>query len=181
MGDYNNEKIFDGHITCDSGHSWQVRDEILRFHEESEPLELYDQLEIDESLVSKLPDGVDESDLNDLRVALKRFIDGLDRDAYAVSGTMLLFSKLLGHTDKLFVMFSPDENELRMIQEVTAKNGVYDNFYFVRHDGFVLNPATSITRISLFNNEEADLRVYLSDVEQGTVLGKVGSKFLVLG
>ena len=179
VGDYNQDKIFDGHITCRNGHSWQVRDEILRFHKESHPEILYDKLDIDENRVSTLPDGLDEQYRRGFREGMLKFVKGLDEDIYAVTGLIVPFVKALGVTDKLFILFSENEDELRLAQEVVAKNRVYDNFFFVRHKGFILSPLTNITRISLFCDDEADTRLALAEAGNGEILTSFGNLKMV--
>lgn len=181
-GDYNDSRIVDGFVQCNNGHKWQVRDELYRLMTPIEDdSELYDPI-IPPAEEPIIPEGMSKSDLPMLRVAMSTALTKLATDKTLVLiGNSIEFLKKIDKPTTNIIVVDSDESILRKAQEISAMNGYYDNMTFVVQDSIDFHDRENYLIVSFFRHiVNTDKQILLNKSNGGTVLGKLGNRFIVL-
>lgn len=175
-GDYNDQKIFDGYVTCQFDHKWQVRDELLKLHKAlHKGEELYTDLSLDYDEKNFLSENkLTKQDLVPVYQDYSRLEQYLtSHPNVMVTGEFIPFLKRLQTLEDLLIVVDPNEGKLRKGMEVAAMNGYYQFTKFIQAEKITFVEDFQIIHLSLFGQFEGDHGVKFT--ESGKPLG---SKFV---
>ncbi len=152
-GDMTEIRIVDGLVNCYNSHSWQVREEVLRFDQENSDEEMQ-LLDYDKTGFPST-EMVGEMERGEFLTKFNEYVDSFPMDndqILKVSGSSILFFKYLKENNRKIIVTHPNEGILRQIQVLAVRKQIYNNMAFIRAYDATLN--SSVNNLYLFFKKE---------------------------
>jgi hypothetical protein len=146
-GDLTEVRIVDGVVTCKNSHSWQVREEILRFDQQNsdEEMQFLDRDKTGFPSTELVP----ELERGNFLTKFNEYVDSFPLDTLVllkVTGPSILFFKYIRENQRPILVVNPDEGVLRQIQVLAARKQIYKNMSFIRAEDANLSSRTNSLR-----------------------------------
>jgi len=127
-GDFTEERMANGIISCPEDHKWNVTEEVLRFDKEKneEPMQFPDRPKTGFPETKYVSEEERGGFLSDFGVFVASFMKESD-NPLVLYGNSILFFKFIPPTERLILVVNPEEETLREIQELSAKKLIYKN------------------------------------------------------
>jgi hypothetical protein len=182
-GDYNDQKIFDGFITCENHHTFHIRDELFKLDKVSLNTEnLYSKISLDYNKDQWYQaNNLVKQDILQVYPIFDEIFDSIseDNDVVVISGEFVPFIKRLKSKNFEFVIIDTNEGKLRAAMEQCVLSGIYDKVDFVQTEVVEFIDDIQAHYIALFVDfKRSDINYSQFSINDEPSNYPIGSKFI---
>ncbi|MCY3413647.1 MAG: hypothetical protein INQ03_18535 [Candidatus Heimdallarchaeota archaeon] len=130
-GDFTDDRMIEGKVTCKNGHRWIVKEEVWRLDKEGAEEDMQFLGHSLTGFPSQIKETVRGDFLVSMKLTVEEYVKSSDKPLF-ILGSPILFLKYLPTTEREIVVVNESEGILRQAQEIAVSKRIYKQLSCIR-------------------------------------------------